>query len=480
MKALGFVLLALHTASSAPLSSTPLAVRAGGLEVAVNTVDGSYVLSVDNRTWLRSAPPVLLPGVPLRFGQAASISGKDALGVFHGVTIYWERASQQRDEKKPELYDLQTSFKAYEDTAAAGSATSRELIAFAQVYPAGIADTTRYFNASDLARMETCPKFSDRVPLPPPAAGSHKDPGEPQAELGLGQAPSPLPLSSATALGRFPAFSLRTDTPLNWFAPQGNQLAATTFGKVAPLRLNAQDGQGTMPLLMYNDTGRSIVMAPLDHFFNAVHETASSADVIAAGIAGSIPSLPPGFEYTTVLVGGRGINRTMVSLGDLLLTHGGRTAGANRSGSPPPPPPKQRPDPYGGDSFVLSHLGFWTDNGSPYYHRNASYAISAVRKTRFFAPFVYIKAILLLPRQARDRHKETLKQEPAAFPQGCEACNAALNCTLQDALLAVKADAVARDIPLRYFQWDDHESLDANFWCKNVFWGGHFRLKNGY
>ena len=35
---------------------------------------------------------------------------------------------------------------------------------------------------------------------------------------------------------------------------------------------------------------------------------------------------------------------------------------------------------------------------------------------------------------------------------------------MQDALLAVKRDAKARHIPLRYFQWDDHQSLDANFW----------------
>jgi hypothetical protein len=67
-------------------------------------------------------------------------------------------------------------------------------------------------------------------------------------------------------------------------------------------------------------------------------------------------------------------------------------------------------------------------DGSPYYHRNASYAITA----------------------------------------GLDSCNAALNCTLQDALLAVKADAIERDIPLRYFQWDDHESLDANFWPNSV------------
>jgi hypothetical protein len=55
---------------------------------------------------------------------------------------------------------------------------------------------------------------------------------------------------------------------------------------------------------------------------------------------------------------------------------------------------KQRPDPYGSSSgssggsgssssgrpsFVLSHLGYWVDNGSPYYHRNDSYELSKGR-----------------------------------------------------------------------------------------------------
>ena len=139
-----------------------------------------------------------------------------------------------------------------------------------------------------------------------------------------------------------------------------------------------------------------------------MHETETSPHVLAAGVAGSVPSLPPGFTYTTAMVGGAGVNASVVSAGDLLLQLGNKT----------------RPNPEEGDSFVLSHLGFWTDNGSPYYHRNGSYHLS----------------------------------------KGCEECNAAQNCTLQDALLAVKADAAARHIPLRYFQWDDHESLDANFW----------------
>ncbi len=345
------------TRSSFPSASLSVTtVQVGGLAIVIDTATGSYGLSVDGVAWLRSAPPRLLPSVPLTFAQAQSVSGQDGLGVYHGVSIYWERADSRSSD---EGFDLQTIFKGY-DKGGAPDSGHRELITFTQVYPSGIADTTSYFNASELARMETCPKFSDRIPLPP-SAPPVSSTANPAKGAHLGQKPSPLLRSSATALGRFPAFSLNTETPLNWFAPQGNQLAATAFGRVAPLWLNALDGQGSMPLVMYNNTGRSIALAPLDHFFNAVHETATSADILSLGIAGSVPSLPPGFAYTTVLVGDRGINTTLVSLGDVLLQHGGGRH-QNQTGNDVTPKPKPRLDPSAGGSFVLAHLGFWTDS----------------------------------------------------------------------------------------------------------------------
>ncbi len=70
-------------------------------------------------------------------------------------------------------------------------------------------------------------------------------------------------------------------------------------------------------------------------------------------------------------------------MGDLLLFLGG----------------KQRTNPY--NSFVLSHLGYWTDNGAYYYHTHTNYS------------------------------------------------------NAEEALVAVKYDLLRRNIPVRYFQWDD-------------------------
>ena len=186
----------------------------------------------------------------------------------------------------------------------------------------------------------------------------------------------------------------------------------------------------------------AVALFPLTSFFAAVHETVTDSKVVAMGPAASITSIPAGYTYTTVLlsppaasaaaaaaatvttttgkvepseegaaVGGQGITATFRAVGDLLLGLSG----------------KSRPNPYR-DSFALSHLGYWVDNGSPYYHRNDSYAVS----------------------------------------QGLERCNAALNCTLEDGLRAVQADAVERQIPLRYYQFDDHESLDAYHWPETL------------
>ena len=64
------------------------------------------------------------------------------------------------------------------------------------------------------------------------------------------------------------------------------------------------------------------------------------------------------------------------------------------------------------ESFVLSHLGYWVDNGAPYYHTTAGYNVSL----------------------------------------GMEACTSAGTCTQEDALKAVQADFGARKIPIRYMR----------------------------
>ena len=59
----------------------------------------------------------------------------------------------------------------------------------------------------------------------------------------------------------------------------------------------------------------------------------------------------------------------------------------------------------------------------------------------------------------------------SAFAQsrGCEACAKRGNCTLEDALLAVRDDAKRQAIPLRYFQWDDWASLNPTAWPPRAF-----------
>jgi hypothetical protein len=105
--------------------------------------------------------------------------------------------------------------------------------------------------------------------------------------------------------------------------------------------------------------------------------------LLQAGIKASVLSIPKGYVHETVLVAGHGLNDTLISFGDLLLSKSS----------------KPRVDPY--KDFVLSHLGHWNDAGAFYYHN------------------------------------------PRPFHN------------YQEALLAVKADAEARNIPFRYSQWDD-------------------------
>jgi hypothetical protein len=198
-----------------------------------------------------------------------------------------------------------------------------------------------------------------------------------------------------SVLAGFPAFQngenerTAASPVLNAISWGGCQLSpsggtpGTSISRWTNVTTDASATQG-IPLLLYAQSGKSLIISPADHFFIALHSTMSSG-LIAAGIKASVVPIPAGTTYDTIMYtsDSNSTNDTLVGWGDILLRKSG----------------KARVDPY--SDFILSHLGYWTDAGAFHY------------------------------------------QDPSPY----------LN--YETAMLAVKKDAAAREIPFRYFQFDD-------------------------
>lgn len=133
---------------------------------------------------------------------------------------------------------------------------------------------------------------------------------------------------------------------------------------------------------LYNRSGGAVVLSPATNWLTAVNQAGSYS--VGIGIKQSVRVLPKGFHHDTILVAGTGISNALHMLGDALLLKGG----------------KKRSDPY--KDFVLSHLGYWTDNGAflgssnPNHGGFANYeeALKAMKHewSRLAIPFRYVCA----------------------------------------------------------------------------------------
>ena len=193
--------------------------------------------------------------------------------------------------------------------------------------------------------------------------------------------------SDATTIAPYPTIATssagNTTTPLNFYQWGGCQIANSFSGKWTDASTIPGGQRLGMPLLLYNGSGRSIVASPSRNWLTAVHEEGNGT--VGIGIKASVKSLPANFTHETIIVGGSTINRTMYKLGNALLELSGKQRVAAE------------------DDFVLSHLGYWTDNGAFYDSSN---------KASGFA-----------------NHEEMLK--------------------------ALKMQWQKQGIPFRYVQWDD-------------------------
>ena len=172
----------------------------------------------------------------------------------------------------------------------------------------------------------------------------------------------------------------------------GLQAAAAAAGSTADQ--HASGGGG--PVVV-----RAVALAPLGNFMAS--GISSNRGISALGLLASVATVPAGFTHASVLVASTGVVGTLHTLGDRLLKKGGKT----RTALPHP------------TDLSLNTLGYWTDNGA-WYHYLCSECCGGGGS-----------------------------QGNCPCPTECGG-----NETLEDVMLAVKADWARRKIPANYFMFD--------------------------
>jgi len=104
---------------------------------------------------------------------------------------------------------------------------------------------------------------------------------------------------------------------------------------------------GGFPIVIFDDSSsqNSLVISPASNFMAGSHVYTSGA--LAAGLLGSITSIPPGYSYETIVWAGQGVNSAMTGWGRSLLTHYGKV---------PISVPSDR-------DRTVDYLTYYTDNG---------------------------------------------------------------------------------------------------------------------
>ncbi len=107
--------------------------------------------------------------------------------------------------------------------------------------------------------------------------------------------------------------------------------------------------RASTPWLLFDDSLNAVILSPANHFFVSVMK-GNGSDEIASGLSMHLSNLPARFTHRTLMVFGRGINRTWDTWGRALTDLSGRCRPSNEA------------DP------TLRYLGYWTDNGATYYY----------------------------------------------------------------------------------------------------------------
>jgi hypothetical protein len=104
------------------------------------------------------------------------------------------------------------------------------------------------------------------------------------------------------------------------------------------------------PWVFFDRAHHAFILSPASDFLVSA-TTRDSSRAIGSGIDSRIANLPEGFTHSTILVVEEGINRAFETWGSALAKLRGKAQARDE------------------DDPILSHLGYWTDNGATYYYK---------------------------------------------------------------------------------------------------------------
>ena len=156
-----------------------------------------------------------------------------------------------------------------------------------------------------------------------------------------------------SVIATFPSLQLGDAAKRGFLAFGGRQLEDCFAGGLSDLgSLPTGDGGGG-PLAVFGQNGSSLVLSAASEFMSAAWaqvDRHAPSPVLSSGMLGTIMSLPAGWKFLTIAVGGGGPSQGVVALGQLLQKMYGKDATKSREGD-----------------LTLSTLGVSTDNGAYFY-----------------------------------------------------------------------------------------------------------------
>jgi len=158
--------------------------------------------------------------------------------------------------------------------------------------------------------------------------------------------------SSKDLATAFPVFAFANSTEIAWLTwPETMCTGVTGLWTPASVKNSGLSSDGGTPLVLYNKAATTVVLSTLRGFMTGnVGLYPAVKGGLGSGFNGMVQEVPAGWEHSTILVAGQGINNTVLAWGDLLLARTGKH--------------RTRPD----ADLIVSTLGYWTDNGAFYYY----------------------------------------------------------------------------------------------------------------